>query len=323
MNRVAIIGAGQLGSRHLQGLLKSKSEQVIYVLDPSESSLKISRNRAQEIKNNHNLLFITDWNKLPNYLDLVIVSTGANVRSKVVSKLLTDFKVKNLILEKVLFQDLKSYSEINNLINKTKTPTWVNHPRRMFNHYQEIKKIISQDEEKVSFQVYGGNWGLACNGLHFIDLFSFLSNSEVKHINFNGVEEIVDSKRLNNIEFIGSITGEFKNGSDFSISSLNGSISDTTVCVFTKSNRWIIQEGVAQKVIHLSNENNFNETITTFESEFQSSLTTIILNDLLAKQELDLPTYNQACSSHIPFIKSALNAYTRITGINTSIIPIT
>ena len=24
---------------------------------------------------------------------------------------------------------------------KTKTPTWVNHPRRMFNHYQEIKKI--------------------------------------------------------------------------------------------------------------------------------------------------------------------------------------
>lgn len=140
MNRVAIIGAGQLGSRHLQGLLKSKSEQVIYVLDPSESSLKISRNRAQEIKNNHNLLFITDWNKLPNYLDLVIVSTGANVRSKVVSKLLTDFKVKNLILEKVLFQDLKSYSEINNLINKTKTPTWVNHPRRMFNHYQEIKK---------------------------------------------------------------------------------------------------------------------------------------------------------------------------------------
>ena len=98
MNRVAIIGAGQLGSRHLQGLLKSKSEQVIYVLDPSESSLKISRNRAQEIKNNHNLLFITDWNKLPNYLDLVIVSTGANVRSKVVSKLLTDFKVKNLII---------------------------------------------------------------------------------------------------------------------------------------------------------------------------------------------------------------------------------
>ena len=142
-------------------------------------------------------------------------------------------------------------------------------------------------------------------------------------VGIDQVEKVVDSKRLNNIEFIGSIKGEFKNGSDFSISTLNGSISDLTVCVFTKSNRWIIQEGVAQKVIHLSNENNFNETITTFESEFQSSLTTIILNDLLAEQELDLPTYNQACSSHIPFIKSALNAYTRITGINTSIIPIT
>ena len=323
MIKSLIIGAGQLGSRHLQGLLKFEKEQLIYVLDPSKNSLNISKERAQEVENNHNLIFINDWDELPTEFDLVIVATGANVRSKVVSKLLTDFKVKNLILEKILFQDINSYSEISNLIKKTKTSTWVNHPRRMFNHYQEIKKIISQSEEKVSFQVYGGNWGLACNGLHFIDLFSFLSNSEVDHLNFDGVEEVVESKRLNNIEFIGSIAGEFKNGSDFKISSINGSYADITVCVFTKSNRWIIQEGTAQKVIQLSVENNFNESITTFKNEFQSTLTTRIINDILTEEKITLPNYDEASSSHIPFIKSALNTYTRITGIKTSIIPIT
>ena len=323
MIKSLIIGAGQLGSRHLQGLLKFEKEQLIYVLDPSENSLNISKERAQEVENKHNLIFTNVWDELPTEFDLVIVATGANVRSKVVYKLLTDFKVENLILEKILFQDINSYSEIRNLIKKTKTSTWVNHPRRMFNHYQEIKKIISQNEEKVSFQVYGGNWGLACNGLHFIDLFSFLSNSEVEHIDFGGVEEVVDSKRLNNIEFMGSIMGEFKNGSDFKISSINGSYADITVCVFTKSNRWIIQEGTAQKVIHLSFENNFNESITAFKNEFQSTLTTRIINDILTEEKITLPDFDEASSSHIPFIKSALNTYTRITGIKTSIIPIT
>ena len=38
-----IIGAGQLGSRHLQGLLKLTQEQVVYVLDPSNDSLSIAK----------------------------------------------------------------------------------------------------------------------------------------------------------------------------------------------------------------------------------------------------------------------------------------
>ena len=318
-----IIGAGQLGSRHLQGLLKSKIEQIIYVLDPSENSLRVSKQRAQEVECKQIVKYIKDWNNIPSNLDLVIVATGANVRSKIVIKLLTICNVNNLVLEKILFQDLDSYSDVRKLIKSTNTPTWVNHPRRMFSHYQEIKKIISQSEEKISFQVFGSNWGLACNGLHFIDLFNFLSNSEVEQINFEGVEEIVDSKRLNNIEFIGSINGEFKNGSDFKVSSIDGPYSDITVCVFTNSNRWVIQEGTAQKVIHLASQNNFNEIITTFTTEFQSTLTTRIINDILIEKKIALPNYDEAFSSHVPFIKSALNTYTRITGIKTSIIPIT
>ena len=215
-----IIGAGQLGSRHLQGLLKFDKEQIIYVLDTSKSSLNIAEERASEIEFEHTIKYITNWDNIPSELDLVIVATGASVRSKVVTKLLKVCNVKNLILEKILFQDLESYSDISKLIKATGTPTWVNHPRRMFKHYIDIKNKLSASEEVVNFQVFGGNWDLACNALHFIDLISFLSNSEVMELDFKGIDnKVINSKRSNCIEFTGSFSGKLKNGNNFNICS--------------------------------------------------------------------------------------------------------
>jgi pyrroline-5-carboxylate reductase len=44
-----IIGAGELGSRHLPGLLQYEPIQEIYVVDPSETALQIAQSRAAEI----------------------------------------------------------------------------------------------------------------------------------------------------------------------------------------------------------------------------------------------------------------------------------
>jgi len=319
-----IIGAGQLGSRHLQGLLSFEEEQVIYVLDPSESSLKIAKDRSNEIEFNHEVNYINDWDKIPEEFDLVIVATGANVRSKVVSKLLTTCNVHNLVLEKILFQDIESYSHIRKLIRKTNTSTWVNHPRRMANHYQEIKKIIRESSENVTFQVFGGNWGLACNSLHFIDLFAFLSNSEVEFLDFDWIDDkVINSKRSNCIEFTGTVKGVFKNGNNFNITSLDGDIGDITVCVFTNTNRWIIQEGSAQKIIYFGKQNDFVEESITFKTEFQSTLTTRIAKDLLVTAKTTLPSFDEACSSHIPFLNEALKKHNKITGVKKLTCPIT
>tara|TARA_Y100000768_G_scaffold386582_1_gene375334 strand:- start:1007 stop:1981 length:975 start_codon:yes stop_codon:yes gene_type:complete len=319
-----IIGAGQLGSRHLQGLLKFDKEQIIYVLDTSKSSLNLAEERASEIEFEHTIKYITNWDNIPSELDLVIVATGASVRSKVVNKLLKVCNVKNLILEKILFQDLESYSDISKLIKATGTPTWVNHPRRMFKHYIDIKNKLSASEEVINFQVFGGNWDLACNALHFIDLISFLSNSEVMDLDFDGIDnKVINSKRSNCIEFTGSISGKLKNGNNFNICSLDGDYEDITFCILTKSGRWIIQEGDAQKIIYLGKENNFNETVVQFINEYQSTLTTRIINDILISSHTNLPSYEEACTSHIPFIEGALNSYNRICDSNSLICPIT
>jgi hypothetical protein len=319
-----IIGAGQLGSRHLQGLVKIETSQKIYVVDPSLDSLEVAKSRANEIVHSTEIIYLNSWESLPTNFDLVIVATGASVRSQIVKDLLSKYTVRNLILEKILFQDLKSYSDIKKLLQDTKTHTWVNHPRRLAPYYIDIKNIIAQTGEKVVFNVIGSNWGLACNALHFIDLCSFLTGSTVSRLDLDWLEnEIIESKRANNIEFNGTVKGMMENNSIFTISSLGGSINDITVIISTNTNRWIVQEGRSQSLIHMSANDGFKPHIINFTIEFQSSLTTKIAESIFNNKAVVIPDYDQACASHIPFIEAALHKYTQITNIETNICPIT
>lgn len=318
-----IIGAGQLGSRHLQGLLKLKEHSKIYVLDPSFTSLEIAKDRANEINHSHEVFYNNDWKNLPDIFELVIIATGANVRQKVIIDLLKICKVKNLVLEKILFQDLKSYSKIEDLLLKMKIPTWVNHPRRMYSHYKEIKKTILNTNEKITFQVNGGNWGLACNALHFIDLCAYLTNSSVKNIDFEWINQnIENSKRKNNIEFTGSIKGKMLDDSSFLISSFEGEESNICINISSNSNRWNIKEN-NNKILFSSIENKFSLISIDIESEFQSTLTTKMAFDIINSGFCDLPTYEEACLSHVPFINKSIEKYNEITGGNLNYCPIT
>ena len=158
--QVAIIGAGQLGSRHLQGVLSSKLSLVVHVMDITPSSLEMSKTRASEVKHSNELYFHTNIKGLPDNLDLVIVATNANVRATVTKSLLGSKKVKNLVLEKVLFQKIEDYDSILKLTESKGTKTWVNHPRRYQTLYKELKPKLTQIDQ-IDFNVYGQNWG-AC-----------------------------------------------------------------------------------------------------------------------------------------------------------------
>ena len=132
-----VIGAGQLGSRHLQGLLRLTIKQKIFVLEPSEVSLELSKTRANEIPNEHEIIFSKDWDILPQNLDLVIIATGANVRAMLIEKLLPKYKVKNLVLEKILFQmDRRTQQRV-----------------QMHEAIIELKEFYSEFENGLSFLV--------------------------------------------------------------------------------------------------------------------------------------------------------------------------
>jgi len=50
---------------------------------------------------------------------------------------------------------------------------WVNYSCRSYPIYPEIKAELGREIMNISYA--GNNWGVACNSIHFIDLFDYLS----------------------------------------------------------------------------------------------------------------------------------------------------
>ena len=85
-------------------------------------------------------------------------------------------KVKYIIFEKVLFQKVEEYHSVDMLLNRYKTRGWVNCHRRIYPTYQNLKELLF-GEELVDMEVVGNGWGLACNSVHFIDLYAYLTSA--------------------------------------------------------------------------------------------------------------------------------------------------
>lgn len=319
-----IIGAGQLGSRHLQGLLKfDNCKNTIYVLDPSEASLKVAYERSLEVKHIHKVLYVKEWTSLPRKFDFVIVATNSHVREKVVINLLENYEVKDLILEKVLFDNLDSYSKVGSILSTLNTNCYVNHSRRMYESYQNLKLAVGLDFIG-NFQIVGGNWGLACNGLHFLDLFEYFGDSKIRSIDADWVsDEIVESSRVGFVEFNGTIKGTLENGSIFNITSTPIENSYVTISIFNSNMRYVIQEFGSPSVYSFNKIDNYKLNSIPFIQEFQSDLTTKILLDIYLTSKCDLTKFTQARHTHEMFIKSLLAKYNNIKGINSNTLPIT
>jgi predicted dehydrogenase len=323
MKNIAIIGAGQLGSRHLQGLVKYVEKLNIYVLDPSLESLKIAQERENEITHSHEVSYSQQWDILPEDLDIVVIATSANVREALIDQLLLKHKVNFLILEKVLFQELEAYERINKLLLKYNVTTYVNHPRRMFDSYKNLKVILTSGKQNI-FNVVGGNWGLGCNALHFLDLFIYLSEEKLSEFSTSDIDDkLLDSNRKGFVEFTGTMTGRLSKGSLFSISSLDNEFSSITVTISNDEERFVVQEGGTPKIYELSKKESFNLITHDFNVEYQSALTCKIVSELLKNGVCSLPTYDEARHTHELFIRGMLEKFNAINGLQATILPIT
>ena len=80
---LALIGAGNIGSRYLQGLAKCRRNLNITVVDPSPQALQLANERWKEVKGHNSPHRITFSQKTyPDHkcLDLAIVATSADIR---------------------------------------------------------------------------------------------------------------------------------------------------------------------------------------------------------------------------------------------------
>lgn len=316
MNTILIAGAGQLGSRHLQGVKTSKHELDIWVYDLSNESLKIAEERYNQVEsNNKSAHFINALDVVPSEIDVVIVASSSKPRAAIISAILASKTVKYMVLEKFLFPRLSEYEEIGSLIRQKQVKTWVNCPRRMWHGYETIKQIIDNNKP-IEYLYEGGEWGMCCNTIHFVDIFMHLNGMKNLSVNLNGlIPEVADSKRAGYVEVHGTEVFTTANGSVLKLTSLHDYKGESHLVI--RNGNTAIEYNEGKGVITVN-----GETITV-PVHFQSGLSGILVDELIETGMCRLASYDQSASYHIAYLSEIAPFINRIKGWESDSCPIT
>jgi hypothetical protein len=323
---IAIVGAGEIGSRHLQALCHLKSPVRIDLVDPSNQSLQIARDRCEETLSclkdksielrSHNSLV-----DLPDKLDLVIVATNSSVREKVIKAIIEKSPPKNLILEKVLFQRTDQYAVVKNILNETLVPTWVSCWMRTTELFKRIKFALDLDYA-IELTVNGSSWGMGTNSIHFMDLFSYITEcNNLKFIDVQLDKEILNSRHKGFNEFSGQMTGQNLRGDTLSLSHLKTADAIPTIEIVNGPNRYKVLGLLGKVSFESSNDlaNQIGEPILPY----QSQLTHIWVDDILSRGTCELPTYEESIPLHLELVRVFTEHLETITGKIIEACPIT
>lgn len=319
-----IVGCGGIGSRHLQSLCKIDIPVNLFAIDINEQSLNAIKKLVDEIQNsNIQLIFSQEFPNNIDTIDLCIIATSSNIRLDILKKLSKTYSIKNIILEKVLFQSIEQFDEAKNIISENKINCWVNCPRREDDCWKEMKKILSKYS---NLKLYYGNsdWNMCCNSIHMIDLALWLFGDKIKHIDNSKLDDkIYDSKRKGFIEMTGILTGTFENGCIFQLESTFGV--PRKKAIFEISNdliKLIVNEYEGKGILY-KKENNWTPEEYDFHRLLQSEKTHLIAKKILNNGCCNLPTIDESIELHKPMIQCFLDHLNKISDSKHDFCPIT
>ena len=326
---ILITGAGQLGSRYLQGLNNCSETLDIYVNDISEQSLQIAKQRWEQVVKTispdsvsemtvpaiqHKVTFISSFEKIPKKINIAIVATNADVRPQVVKQIEANFEVCYWILEKVLAQSMSMLSEILALTQNS-SGAWTNIPRRMMAWHKQIRERL-RSESTLKITGSGALWGLASNGAHYLDLVSWWTDEKLRKIDTSKLDsKWIESKRKGFYEITGKITADYSGGTRLVLESRQEG-SPFKMKVEGQNSVWEIDEikGVAV---------GSNGVMIRGKKEIQSFMISKLVDGFLAGKNCELPKLSDSVEMHRIFLCSLLEHWNKVNRRNDETLPIT
>lgn len=327
MQNIVIIGAGQIGSRHLQAMVNLEGNTGVQLVDPSGESLKVARERFSQVfqKKDSKKIELRCYRSIDDLsgpIDVAIVATCSDVRSGVIKELVHKKEVRALILEKVLFQTVAEYYEMDDFLREKGIPTWVNCWMREKDFYKRLKTQMNMDRI-IQMKVEGSLWGMGCNCIHFIDLFSFLTGC--KDFNFLDCcldEKIIEAKRAGFKEFFGELKGVNSKGHSLELVCRNDQETQQyKIQIINGLQKHEITDRV-DHVIHSFFDGD-KESIETGEMPFQSQTTHRLVRSIINEGRCDLTNYRDSMDLHLPLIRVLIGHLKKITGERLKTCPIT
>ena len=324
MKNIVIIGSGQIGSRHLQGLAKINEDLDITVIDPSIESLSIASERYLQVEELNAGSSVSFKQEIPTFkkLDLAIIATSSNIRKKVIKRLLEISSPNYFIIEKVAFQNLKDFVEIINIFKEKGIISWVNCPNRAFESYKNLKESLDY-EGPLKMHVSGGNWGLASNAIHYLDLFSFFVESIDLEVIESSIDDIIyPSKREGFLELGGTFIIKSRKNDLLTIEDIKSSNKPVTITISTQNHRIIINELLGESQIK-TKKNSWRNLKSAFELTNQSTLTTDIVLKIFKEETSDLIDLEESYRLHKLIIPLFLDKINKISNTVIEDCPIT
>ena len=328
---IAIIGVGQIGSRHLQALSNLRGRVDIHLVDKSSRSLEIACERFQRVyKDDRKRITLKYFNSIQDLEarhDLVIVATDARERSKLIKEVVLTRSVRYMILEKVLFQTEDEYHEIDYLLRNKNISAWVNCVLRTTDFYRDLKSTLNKNCS-IDMVIDGTSWGLACNSIHYMDLFSFFTDcNNFQFTETDLSEKIQDSKRLGYKEFSGTLVGVNSSGHTLTLSCREGECSQEdkkepiSIQINNGDKKHVIESYVDRE--HYKAVAQGGERDKAVRLPMQSQITHLFAESIFKHGTCGLPVYADSMVLHLSLIRVLLRQMSRIKGKEIKRCPIT
>jgi|TARA_B100001971_G_scaffold84490_1_gene77746 predicted dehydrogenase len=315
-SHIIIIGAGNVGSRHLQGLARIDREIDISVIDPDQASLEVAKERFQEMPANILIKSISYYESiglLENDVDVAIISTNADIRRSVVEELLCQVRVRYIILEKVAFQSVKDFRMVIGLLKRKHVKAWVNIPWRMGSAFKKLQKEFA-GERRIRIRVEGGAGGMTSNAIHHLELFVFLTGDTNLSIETSGLDKrTYDSKRSGFMEFGGTLVATTSRGDELVFNDDKESVQPSIWKISSDNHCYTIKQSEG-KVVSAHKEKGWVTKEEPFSIPYQSELTHIAIQQILDSGKCDLTTLNESFLLHKPMLESFIQHLSSITG---------
>jgi predicted dehydrogenase len=209
--KILIIGAGRMGIRHAQGIIKNELISKICIADISLSALENAEKQLSDTKISYHL----NSNINERDFDICIIASTANDRIGQL-EFISQFSPKHILVEKPLGQSFDEVVALNNYVKSKGINCSVNLNMRLYDSFNKIKndlQSLPQLAGKKTITINTGTVGIGANGIHYLDLINFLVDSDAYIIRAAHVsDEMIPSGRgLNFGDFGGWVVIDYFN----------------------------------------------------------------------------------------------------------------
>ncbi|TGL15582.1 Gfo/Idh/MocA family protein [Leptospira meyeri] len=179
--RVAIIGLGRMGVRHLQAVQKLGME-ICGIADVSAEVIAlVSKDYKLEVSAGYTDAYLMLKMTKPTAL---VIATTAPFHCEYVCAA-AELGIKYILCEKPMATSLEEVEKMKSSCDKAGSILAINHQMRFMPQYTQVKALILDGDrlgKLSSIIVAGSNFGLAMNASHYFEMFRYLTDSNVETV---------------------------------------------------------------------------------------------------------------------------------------------